>query len=408
MRALLCGVAAVPKRSSCWLFLTFALLIVGCGVCSEQASAAISPTKTFYAFAGGRGYLLAEDASKTGWDAYPQHGTIWLSGVNGYSRWAYKPAPSAANDWFRTGYSTKLSNSYPYSFTFYPQPPDVQLNLSIVAGRTPAASWTAAASPDPGLTLSKPPSLGTVTDMGTTFRYTVDLTRTPFSPTKKTFTDKFSYYVTDSTIETLPMARSATCVLGKVCDLGGMNRSRLVTVVVTLQDKRVTAPTVSALTYYDRAKAIKKICPDSAWRKRGRGVCRVTIPADKRPNLKPYRPSGWASPLSIRNESGALVTGQASPSDILLIDWAAKNNSAYPANSTFNVALYLDDELHYYWTYESLQSQSNTGIQGYELGRLSPGDHLITMAIDSPNMISESDEADNNYVQAISISDWRQ
>lgn len=229
------------KGLSCLLPLIFlAVTVTGGG--PREVSAAIMPTKTLHRFIGAQGYILGEDASLTGWDAYPQYGKVWLSQAQGISRWAYTPNRTATKDWFRTGFSTKLSNSYPYSFIFYPQPADVTLNLAIVNSVAPTASWNAASTPDPGLTIVKAPSLGTITDMGSTFQYTVDMTKAPLTTRIKaySYTDTFSYYVTDSTIETLPASTSEQCVLGEVCHIGDPHRSRLVTVTATIIDKRVS------------------------------------------------------------------------------------------------------------------------------------------------------------------------
>ncbi len=238
MQSLFGGVKQVAKKTPLWLFLTFLLLSFS-AMPSKMVYAAILPTKTFHRFANTQGYLLAEDASSTGWDAFPEHGRVWLGWANGCGRWAYMPDPLVNSDWFRSGYSTRLSNSYPYSFTFYPQPDNVQLDINIISDNPPNASWIAAASPDPGLQIVTVPSLGIITDMGTTFQYTVDLTKTPLTSTTRVYTDKFAYYVTDSTIETLPSALSAECVLGTVCHYGDMNRSRLVNVTATITDSRV-------------------------------------------------------------------------------------------------------------------------------------------------------------------------
>lgn len=237
MRSILGGVKHITRRTPLWLLLA-CFIAIFCDL--ERGLAAILPTKTFCRFVGSQGYLLAEDAANIGWDAYPQHGKVWLGYANGYGRWAYLPNPLTSSDWFRTGFSTKLSNSYPYSFTFYPQPENVQLNINILTDDAPKASWTAAASPDPGLQIVREPSVGTIADTGATFQYTVDLTKIPRASPPMVYTDTFTYYVTDSTIEHLPSALTAECVLGTVCyyGFGDTNRSRLVTVTATISDNR--------------------------------------------------------------------------------------------------------------------------------------------------------------------------
>jgi len=244
------------KRPS-WGFLAIFIGVVLCGT-NQRVSAAIVATKAFCRFAGAQGYLLAEDAANVGWDAYPQHGRVWLGWANGYSRWAYLPDSLASSDWFRTGFSTKLSNSYPYSFTFYPQPEDVLLDLNILTENAPKASWTIAASPDPGLQIVRGPSFGTLTDFGTRLQYTVDLTMIPTTSPTRVYTDTFTYYVTDSTIEDLPSALTDECALGAVCyyGIGDLNHSRLVTVIATITDNR-DAPAAERASA--RASAVSRL-----------------------------------------------------------------------------------------------------------------------------------------------------
>ncbi len=140
-------------------------------------------------------------------------------------------------------------------------------------------------------------------------------------------------------------------------------------------------------------------------------VCNDTSDADftitntHKPNLTPYKPSGWSDKIVVSNKTGA--NSDDTPlytTDTLYVDWAVINNG--PAAATpFYHYLYIDGNLKAQWyTTNPLDPDWYAYVQDYPLGSLSAGTHTLKIVADSTGVIDESDESDNEYTRTITVN----
>jgi hypothetical protein len=116
------------------------------------------------------------------------------------------------------------------------------------------------------------------------------------------------------------------------------------------------------------------------------------------PNLTTFQPPGWSDKVVVDSTPS---TNAPSPSltenQEVFVSWAAQNSPAGGSVSNrFYTQLYLDGAPKTAWSTDSLSPGSFTFIIGYNLGKLSPGTHVVRIEADSTGAIGESDETDNS------------
>lgn len=130
-----------------------------------------------------------------------------------------------------------------------------------------------------------------------------------------------------------------------------------------------------------------------------------SAPPVEKPNLKPYKPQGWSDQIVVSNATG--TTTDSSPllsTDTLYVNFAVINDSDVAINSTFYVALYVDNTLENTWSWDSLDAHYYGSLgEAYSIGSLSAGTHSIKIAADSSNAIDENNETDNVYTKTITV-----
>jgi hypothetical protein len=129
-----------------------------------------------------------------------------------------------------------------------------------------------------------------------------------------------------------------------------------------------------------------------------------------RPNLTPYRPSGWTGKVVVSRTTGTMAdsTGLTS-GDTLYVDWAVINNGAAATGARFYTALYVDGVSKQAWYADpAVNPGAIRQVTDYSIGSLSAGTHTIRIKTDSTGAIAESNEADNEYTKTITIvlPDW--
>lgn len=109
--------------------------------------------------------------------------------------------------------------------------------------------------------------------------------------------------------------------------------------------------------------------------------------AADRPNLKPYTPNGWSSPLEIRvNDDDGTVR----------VDWAAINSGKADATKEFRIRLYLDGNVIMGWRIPSLRRNYYVWLRDVQLPKtLTNGTHTLELRADATDTIRESNEKDN-------------
>ena len=123
-----------------------------------------------------------------------------------------------------------------------------------------------------------------------------------------------------------------------------------------------------------------------------------------KPNLKPYRPSGWPDSIVVskvrntNNDDIPLYT-----TDELYVDFAIINDSKIPINSKFFINLYIDGIYRESWYCDSIEPNGWVYVSDFPIGTLSYGSHSIKIVIDPQNVITESNEGDNEYIKTINV-----
>jgi hypothetical protein len=123
------------------------------------------------------------------------------------------------------------------------------------------------------------------------------------------------------------------------------------------------------------------------------------------PDLIPYTPTGWSSPLVISKTSGTSSDDAGITSaDSLYVDWAAVNASAVNISTGFYVSLQVDGVEVYNWSVASLEAGYYAYDTDHPLGKLSAGSHTISMVVDSTNAVAEGNEGNNVYTKTLFVS----
>ncbi len=126
----------------------------------------------------------------------------------------------------------------------------------------------------------------------------------------------------------------------------------------------------------------------------------------RKPDLRPYQPSKWSSPLVVSASSSTATTSTSSKfldSDNLYVSWAVECVNE-DVNSSFKLALYVDDSVRQTWSRSSLSDGYFWHVDGYSLGSLSIGTHTLKIVVDSGGTISESNESNNTYTRTITVT----
>ena len=127
--------------------------------------------------------------------------------------------------------------------------------------------------------------------------------------------------------------------------------------------------------------------------------------AAARPNLTPFKPSGWSDKIVVSSATGTNSGGPLAPDDTLYVDWAGINNGRAAISTSFYVRLYVDGALRNTWYVEPpLDPNAYTYVEDYSIGQLGVGQHKIQIRLDATNAIAESNESDNAYTKTITVS----
>ncbi len=129
------------------------------------------------------------------------------------------------------------------------------------------------------------------------------------------------------------------------------------------------------------------------------GLAALGIPASlhaasARPNLAPYKPSGWDGSITVLDDDGSAKVG-----------FAVANLTKVDVTASFRVQLLLDGESVQRWKYNSLKGFYYARVTGFNLGRLTTGWHTLELRVDSSAEIRESVESDNTATLRFEVQD---
>jgi hypothetical protein len=129
-------------------------------------------------------------------------------------------------------------------------------------------------------------------------------------------------------------------------------------------------------------------------------------------NLIPFQPPGWSDKIVVSTVTNTITDNTPlRTTNNLYIDFGVQNNgstgtSAYGNGGGFTNQLFLDGVLKispFLSGGASLSAGFYITISDYSPGMLSEGTHTLTVLVDSPPHLIESDEGDNSYSRIITI-----
>ena len=122
------------------------------------------------------------------------------------------------------------------------------------------------------------------------------------------------------------------------------------------------------------------------------------------PNLVPFQPNDWSAAIVVSTSPGDFTDDQPLRADQdLFIDWAIANLSTSAVNTQFVNEIFVDGVLKYSWVRNNLGADLWNSSHDNNIGKLDAGPHIIRMVVDAGNLISESNENDNQFVKRISV-----
>lgn len=124
------------------------------------------------------------------------------------------------------------------------------------------------------------------------------------------------------------------------------------------------------------------------------------------PNLTLAQPAGWSNKIVVSTMKGLNTDSEVIESiDTLFIDVAVLNNGGEIVTDPFSVDLFIDGQLKSMVSPDS-SSISPKGYQFYldsSIESLSAGSHTIRVVVDSSELITETDETDNESSRTITV-----
>ena len=113
---------------------------------------------------------------------------------------------------------------------------------------------------------------------------------------------------------------------------------------------------------------------------------KIIYGADK-PNLAPYKPSGWSDKIVVSSRTGTTVDSTLHPEDNLYIDWAVINDGSAPVTKPFYIYLGVDLQLIKNWYIDpTLDPGWYVSLNDFSLGTLSPGLHTLILLVDTTTL----------------------
>ena len=128
-------------------------------------------------------------------------------------------------------------------------------------------------------------------------------------------------------------------------------------------------------------------------------------PVAVKPNLACYKVSTWSDRIVISNKMGTNTDDNPLyTTDELYVDIAYYNNSSVSMTTGFDVKIYLDGIYRITVKSGALEPSPKFGYaQDYYIGKLTEGNHTISVKIDPDNAIAESNESDNECSKTFTV-----
>ena len=124
------------------------------------------------------------------------------------------------------------------------------------------------------------------------------------------------------------------------------------------------------------------------------------------PNITPNQPSGWGDKIVVSNVTGTTTdAGTIYTNENVYVDWSVTNNGTAATAVTFYAKLYVDDIEKGNWQFTPpMNVGTSLGAFDVNVGTLSAGVHTFKVIADVTNVITESNESDNQYSKTKTIT----
>jgi hypothetical protein len=128
-------------------------------------------------------------------------------------------------------------------------------------------------------------------------------------------------------------------------------------------------------------------------------------PSSELSNLRPYQPQDWSDAVVVSTSKGIRTDSLSyTDEDTLYISWAVLNDGPAATPGGFSVDLYIDGMLEKTWSYSTpLKANYYRSVTDYSIGKLSGGFYTFEIVVDPDQVISESNEEDNEYMKDILV-----
>ena len=135
-----------------------------------------------------------------------------------------------------------------------------------------------------------------------------------------------------------------------------------------------------------------------------------TINVTTPPNLTPTRPPDWSDEIVVSKVRNTHIdSSELGVSDRLYVDFAVINSGTSPVTAHFQVNLFVDGRLEQSFNSRDFRFPLNPRHyvfwEDHPIGSLSAGRHTLKIVADPENLISESNESDNEYTKTINVAD---
>ena len=122
-------------------------------------------------------------------------------------------------------------------------------------------------------------------------------------------------------------------------------------------------------------------------------------------NLTPYQPSGWDDKIVLSTVTGTHTSAATIYNNqTIYLDWAITNDGTSDITQTFRVELYFDGVLSDNIDIQGLQAGYYVSASDWAYWPFSSGSHTFKIVADAGNVVTETNESDNEYTRTKSIT----
>ena len=132
----------------------------------------------------------------------------------------------------------------------------------------------------------------------------------------------------------------------------------------------------------------------------------ATLAVTQLPNLVPYKQATWSDKIVITTSAQSTTdTPLLHDTDELYLSWAVLNSDpGANIGEKFYTGVFLDNVLVETWWSDGLDLGNYAFVTGYDLGKLSAGQHSVRIRADLTSVVLERDKNDNEYARNFMVT----